>query len=102
MDQEGGTFQGEKQQLMLEGVAHVLGLGRHILMLAKTLTKKLDAPIHTYPAAATIRPRHGGKSVIFKTLRLDNRLFDIKPRRCIMARMERGRPDPSNSLVAVR
>ena len=81
VDQGNGKFRSETQRLTLERVAHVPGLGHPNLISAKALAKTLDAPMRVYPAAAVIQPRHGGgKSLISKTLRRDNGLFEIKDR----------------------
>ena len=102
VDQGNGNFRSETQQLTLERVAHVPELGHHNLISAKALAKTLDAPMRVYPAAAVTRPRHGGKSLTFKTLRRDNGLFEIKARRCAVIQREREKPAPAKSLVAAR
>lgn len=65
---------------MFERVAHVPGLRHNHFISAKTLAKTLDALMRIYQAAAVIQPRHGSKSLIFKTLRRDDDPFEIKTR----------------------
>lgn len=38
-----------------------------------------------YPSAAAIRPRSGGKPLLIRLLRLENRLLEIKIQRCLTA-----------------
>lgn len=52
VDHEDGTFRGETQELMLERVAHVPGLGHHNLSSANTVAKTLDAPMCINPSQA--------------------------------------------------
>ena len=102
VDQGDGSFLGETQKLTLERVVHMPGLGKHNLISAKALAKMLDAPMRVYPAAAVIQPRHGGKSLVFRTLRPGNGLFEIKARRCAIAQQTQESPALSKSLVAGR
>ena len=80
MDQDNGTFKATRE-LTLERVAHVPKLGRHNLLSTKRLTTAFDAPMGVYPAAATIRPRFGRKTLVFFSLRPETDLLEIKVRR---------------------
>ena len=74
MDQDNDTFKGATRELTLDRVAHNL-------LSTKQLTKAFDAPMRVYPAAATIRPRFGGKTDVFRSLRPEAGLSEIKARR---------------------
>ena len=82
VDQDNGTFKGATRELTLDGVAHVPQLGRHNLLLTKRLTTAFDAPMRVYPDAATIRPRFGRKTLVFRSLHPEAGLLEIKARRC--------------------
>ena len=69
VDQDNNTFKGAMRELTTDRVAHVPNLGRHNLLSGKRLTTAFDAPMRVYPAAATIRPRFGRKSLVFRSLR---------------------------------
>ena len=81
VDQDNGTFKGATRELTLDRVAHVPKLGRHNLLSTKRLTAAFDAPMRVYPAAATIRPRFGRKTLVFRSLRPESGLLEIKARR---------------------
>ena len=81
VDQSNGRFTGLTRELILELVAHVPNLGQQNLLSTKRLTQFYDAPMRIYPAAAVIRPRRGGKSLIFRPLRPENGLFEMRARR---------------------
>ena len=81
VDQDNGTFGGATRELILDRVAHVPKLGRHNLLSAQRFTKVFDAPMCVYPAAATIRPRFGRKTIVFRSLRPDTGLLKSKTRR---------------------
>ena len=81
VDQRNGRFTGLTRELVLERVAHVPNLGQQNLLSTKRLTQSYDAPMRIYPAAAVIRPRRGGKSLIFRPLRPENGLLEIRARR---------------------
>ena len=81
VDQSNGRFTGLTRELVLERVAHVPNLGQKNLLSTKRLTQSYDAPMRIYPAAAVIRPRRGGKSLIFRPLRPENGLLEIRARR---------------------
>ena len=69
VNQDNGTFKGETRELTLDRVAHVPKLGHQNLLSAKRLTTAFDAPMHVYPAAATIKPHSGRKTLISRSLR---------------------------------
>ena len=71
MDQDNG----------IDRVAHVPNLGRHNLLSTKRPTTASDAPMRVYPAAATIRPRFGRKTLVFRSLRPKTGFLEIKARR---------------------
>ena len=81
VDQDNGTFEGATRELTLDRVAHVPKLGRHNLILTKRLPTAFDAPMRVYPAAATIRPRFGRKTLVFRSLRPETGLLEINARR---------------------
>ena len=81
MDQDNGTFKGTICELTLDHVAHVPNLGRHNLLSTKRLTTALDALMRVYPAAATIGPRFGRKTLVFRSLRPETGLLEIRARR---------------------
>ena len=81
MDQDNGTFKGATRELTLDRVTHVPKLGRHDLLSTKRLTTAFDTPIRVYPAAATIRPRFGRKTLVFRSLRPETGFLEIKARR---------------------
>ena len=64
VDQDNDTFKGATRELTLDRVAHVPKLGRHNPLSTKRLTTAFDAPMYVYPAAATIRPRFGHKTLV--------------------------------------
>ena len=69
LDQDNGTFKGATRELTVDHVVHVPKLGHHYLLSTKRLTTVFDAPMRVYPAAATIRPRFGRKTLVFRSLR---------------------------------
>ena len=77
-DQDNGTFKEALRELTLDRVAHVPTLGRHNLLSTKRLTTAFDAPMRVYPAAATIRPCFGRKMLVFRSLRPETGLLEIK------------------------
>ena len=81
MDQDDGTFKGATRELTLDRVAHAPKLGRHNLLSTKRLTTAFDAPMRVYPTAATIRPRFDRKTLVFRSLRPETGLLEIKARR---------------------
>ena len=81
VDQDNGTFKGETRELTLDRVAHVPKLGRHNLLSIKRLTTAFHAPMRVYPSAATIRPRFGRKTLVFRSLRPETGFLEIKARR---------------------
>ena len=78
VDQDNGTFTGATRELTLDRVVHVPKLGRHNLFSIKRLTTGFDAPMRVYPAAATIRPRFGRKTLAFRSLRPETGLLEMK------------------------
>ena len=76
--QDNGTFKWATLELTLHRVVHVLKLGRHNLLSTKRLTTAFDAPMRVYLAAATIRPRFGRKTLIFRSLRPETGFLEIK------------------------
>lgn len=66
------------RELALKRVAHVPNLGQHNLISVKPFAQSNDAPIQFYLAGAIIRPRSGGRLLIFHPLRLGNRLLEFK------------------------
>ena len=81
VDQDNGAFKGAKRELTIGCVAHVPKLGRHNLLSTKRLTTAFDAPMRVYPAAATIRPRFGRKTLAFRFLCPETGLLEIKAHR---------------------
>ena len=81
MDQDNGTFRGETRELTLDRVAHIPKLGRHNLLSAKRLAAAFDAPMHVYLATSTIQPRFDRKAFVFRSLRPETGLLEIKARR---------------------
>ena len=81
VDQDNGPFKGETRELTLDRVAHVPKLGRHNLLSKEQLTTAFDAPMRVYPATATIRPRFGRKMLVFRSLRPEIGLLEIKAHR---------------------
>ena len=81
MDQDNGTFKGATRELTLDRVAHVPKLGRHNLLSTKRLATSFDAPMRVYPAATTIRPRFGRKTLVFCSLRPETGFLEIRARR---------------------
>ena len=81
VDQDNGTFKGATRELPPNRVTHVPKLGRHNLLSTKRLTTAFDAPMRVYPAAATIRPRFGRKTLVFRFLRPEIVLLVIKAHR---------------------
>ena len=80
VDQDKGTFKGATRKLTLYRVAHVPKLGRHNLLSTKRLTTAFDAPMRVYSAVATIRPRFGRKTLVFRSLRPETGLLVIRAR----------------------
>ena len=80
VDQDNGTFKGATRELILDRVAHVPKLGGHNLVSEKRLTI-VDASMRVYAAAATIRPHFGRKTLVFRSLRPETGLLEIKARR---------------------
>ena len=81
VDQGNGTFKGATRELTVDRVAHVPNLRRHNLLSTKRLTTAFDAPMRVYPAAATIRPRFGCKTLVFRSLYPETGFLEIKARR---------------------
>ena len=81
VDQDDGTFKEATRELTLDRVAHIPNLGHHNLFSTKRLTTAFDAPMRVYPAAATFLPRFGRKTLVFRSLRLDNGLLEIRASR---------------------
>ena len=81
VNQNNDTFKGATRELTLDRVAHVPKLGRHNLLSTKRLTTAFDAPMRVYPAAATIQPRFGRKTLGFRPLRPETGFLEIKARR---------------------
>ena len=81
MDQDNGTYKGATRELNLDRVAHVPQLGRNNLFSAKRLTTAFDAQMRVYPAAATFRSHFGRKTLIFRSLRPETGVLEIKARR---------------------
>ena len=79
--QDNGTFKWATLELTLHRVVHVPKLGRHNLLSTKRLTTAFDAPMRVYLAAATIRPRFGRKTLVFRSLRPETGFLEIKARR---------------------
>ena len=96
VDKGNGTFKGATRELAVDRVAHVPNLGRHNLLSTKRLTTAFDAPMRVYPAAATIRPRFGCKTLVFRSLYPETGFLDIKARR--RADMK----EPQTPLTAAR
>ena len=96
VDKGNGTFKGATRELTVDRVAHVPNLGRHNLLSTKRLTTAFDAPMRVYPAAATIRPRFGCKTLVFRSLYPETGFLDIKARR--RADMK----EPQTPLTAAR
>ena len=81
MDQDNGAFKEATRELTLDRLTHVPKLGRHNLLSAKRLTTTaFDAPMRVYPAAATIQPHFVRKTLVFRSLRPETGLFEIKAR----------------------
>ena len=68
VNQNNGTFKILMRGLTLNRVNHVPNLGRQNLLSAKRLKAAFDAPMRVYPAAATIRPHFGRKTLVFRSL----------------------------------
>ena len=81
VDQDNDTFKGASRELTLDRVAHVPKLGRYNVLSTKRLTTAFDAPMRVYPAVATIRPRFGRKTLVFRSLRPETAFLEIKARR---------------------
>ena len=81
VDQDNGPFKGATCRLTLDRVANVPKLGRPNLLPTKRLTTAFDAPMRVYPAAATIRPCFGRKTLGFRSLHPENGLLEIIARR---------------------
>ena len=96
VDQDNGTFEGATRELTVDRVAHVPNLGRHNLLSTKRFTTAFDAPVRVYPAAATIRPRFGCKTLVFRSLCPETGFLEIKARR--RADMK----EPQTPLTAAR
>ena len=82
VDQDNGTFKGATRELTCDRVVHVPNLGRHDLLSTERLTTAFDAPMRIYPAAVTVRPRFGRKTLVFRPLRSETGLLEIKACRC--------------------
>ena len=81
MDQDNGIFKGATHEVTLNRIAHVPKLGRHNLFFTKRLiTTAFDAPMRVYQAVATIRPRFGRKMLVFRSLRPETGLLEIRGR----------------------
>ena len=78
-DRDNGSFKGATRELTLDRVAHVPNLGRHNLLSTKRLTTAFDAPMRVYPAATTILPRFGRKTLIFRSLRPESGSSKSRP-----------------------
>ena len=81
MNHDNSTFKGATCELTLDRVAHVPKLGYHKLFSTKRLTTTFDAPMRVYPAAATIRPRSGRKTLVLCSLRPETGILKIKAHR---------------------
>ena len=81
VDQDNATVKEATRELTLDRVAHVPKVGRHNLLSTKRLTAAFDAPMCVDPAAATIRPRFDRKTLVFRSLRPETDLLEIKVRR---------------------
>ena len=102
VDQGLGDFRGPARELALERVAHVPNLGQHNLLSVKRLAQSFDAPMRFYPAAAVIRPRRGGKPLIFRPLRPEYGLLEIKVRRHVATYNKSQKKTDASSLVVAR
>ena len=101
MDQDNDTFKGATRELTLGRVAHVLKLGRHSLLSTKRLTTAFDAPMRVYPAAATIRPRFGRNTLVFRSIRPDNGLLENRARsRADMKELQTPLPAARSTVTA--
>ena len=96
MDQGNATFKGATRELTLDRVAHAPNLGCHNQLSTKRLTTACDAPMRVYPAAATIRPRFGCKTLVFRSLRPEAGFLEIKARRRVDIK------EPQTPLTAAR
>ena len=81
VDHDNGIFKGATRELTLDRVTPVPKLGRHNLHSIKLRTTAFDAPMRVYPAVATIRPRFGRKTLVFRSLRPETGFLEIKARR---------------------
>ena len=96
VDKDNGIFKGATRELTLDRVAHVPKLGRHNLLSTNDSQQPFDAPMRVYPAAATIRPRFGRKTLVFRSLRPETGFFEIKARR------REDMKEPQTPLTAAR
>ena len=96
VEQDNGIFKGVTRELSFDRVAHVPKLGYHNLLSTKRLITAFDAPMRNYPAAATIRPRLGRKMIVFRSLRPETGLLEIKARR------RADRKEPLTTLTTAR
>ena len=102
VDQDNGTFKGATRELTLDRVALVPKLERHNLLSAKRLTTAFDAPMRVYPAPATIPPPFGRKTLVFRSLRPETGLLEIKVRRRADIKEPQTPLTTARSMVTVR
>ena len=102
VDQGNDNFTNSTRQLTLKHVAHVPNLGQHNLLSTKRLAQFFDAPMRVYPAAAVIRPRRGGKPLLFRPLRPENGLLEIRVRRHVAAKSSLAKPPTATALAATQ
>ena len=102
VDQGDDEFTGPTRELTLEHVTHVPNLGKHNLISTKRLTRVFDDPRRVYRAAAFLRPRRGGKPLIFSSFRRENGLLEIRVRRLDHTKTRTAKPSASTSLVAAK
>ena len=102
MDQGDGGFRGPTRELTLAHVAHVPNLGNHNMTSMKRLTRVFAEPMCIYPAAAVIRPRRGGKPLIFRSLHRENGLLETRVCCLDHTKTRTAKPSALSSLVAAK
>ena len=102
LDQEDGDFRGPTRDFTLEHIALVPNVRKHNLIYTKGLTRVFDEPMRIYPTVVAIRPRRGGKPLIFRPLRRENGLLEIRVRRINHTKIRTAKPSASSSLVRAK
>lgn len=97
-----GNVRGPTRVLASKRVTHVSNLGVYSMLSTKRLAQSFDAPMRVYLAAIIIHTRSGGTPLIFRLLRSEKGLLEIKVRHNVAASDRAQRQAAASLLVAAR